>query len=221
MDQPTTPAPALDFSTPDAWLESNMALQDALCAVAYAHPAVCSIAARQDAATGECILHVELPRRARKPVAAVPLGSSFEEFSQALAAAIPDADQAASLAGIVERIQPWAQLSTRPPSWALALGETLGLGASRRWDPHHPDGIGRDTPEGIEAFDASCADAVDIFPGPTLASAKAGARFCSGTAAQASLSILADLEADMLSTQPEEPRPHDPHATAGLRGPRL
>lgn len=205
---PSTPTRAQDISSPELWLSAHSALARALDVAAFAHPAVSRLAVRQDIHGGQCHVHVEFPRRARKPAAIIGLAQPQEALMEAWLAGMPGAeDQARSLSRIIAAMQPWAEREAASPQWALDLGASLGLGESERWDPNYDDGIARDT-DGLEVLERSALEAHEDFPSAVEESLRAGSTFCEGSPQRACYELLAEFEAEVLhDTAFEAPAP--------------
>lgn len=187
---------------------AHPALARALDVAAFAHPAISRLSVRQNIDGGQCHVHVEFPRRARKPAAIIGLAQPREALLAAWLLGMPGAEeQARSLSRIMDMMQPWAERELASPAWALDLGATLGLGESERWDPNYDDGVGRDA-DGLEPLERSALQAHEDFPEAVEESLRAGSIFCQGPSQRACHSLLADFEAEALDdTVFEAPEP--------------
>ena len=216
----TLTAPVQHTATPEQWLPAHGSLSQALDVASFAHPSVCRLEIRQETASGLCHVHVELPRRARKPQARIPLNQGSEGLFSALAATLGGAEeQARSLSRILSLLQPWAEREREAPRWAAELGETLGLGSSERWDPNYDDGIERDG-DGLSIVERSSMAAHDDFPLAVEEGLRAGAFFTQGPAQQACSILLAELETielENISSRSPEEAPQPPRASSRRR----
>jgi hypothetical protein len=205
----------VDFSSADAWLSSSAEISDALDALVYAHPAFCSLAVREELASGARFAVLEFPRRARKDPARVEL---VHDDSQALGAAFEAAfpgapEQARSLGAALALLQPWTR--RKNIEWAAPLAQTmdsLGWGSSSRWDPNHEDGLARDGEDGVEVFERACAESLPKFAAAVALATQTGSQWLSGAAAEScramgSMAEAAEIEREPAVAAPERSAP--------------
>jgi hypothetical protein len=193
------PSIALDYSNPESWMSSHAAMSDALTAIAYSQPQIGMIGARWSFDDNKTLLVIERPRRARLALAHIAL----EEASpDRLAQALPgiSMDEAESLASLLEQLRPLEPATLASTlDWAKPLGQdSLGLGCSARFDPHFPDGIERDGPQGLSEAERAFSTLASTLPALTQSALLVGARNLSGSAQSACEELLALFEADHL-----------------------
>lgn len=204
----------LDYSSDLAWGESHALLSDALSAIAYALPKIGALSIRWDFATRAPLVLAEPLRRARAPIAAMPLSAASAE---ALEEALPSLEkgEAAALASMLALAAPLAS-----PSGAELLGwarpmfsDSLGLGKSASFDPAYPDGVDRSGPEGVAEAERSMASVASLCPALASEALLCGARLLEGPARDACRGLLAAFEADEVADA--SPRPGESTGIGG------
>lgn len=206
--------PPFGFEHPHEWADSHCALSALLDCSSFCIPQLSRIGLRWDKAANQPWAEIEWPRNMRIPKQSAPLGCERSLWGHHLDIAtqswLPGQPELAAF--LSHSLFDTLELAHMPTDWAPSH---IGLAQSLLWDDRYPNGIDRQSPEGLESAESAFLSAFDIAPEFTLRAVRFGLGQSTGAVCQTLLSEL-ELQAVDYSASPASPS-----MPSGKSGPRL
>lgn len=206
--------PPFGFENPHAWADSHVALSALLDCASFCIPQLTRIGLRWDKDARQPWAEIEWPRSMRIPKQSAPLGSERSlwpfHLDNAAKSWLPEHPELAAF--LSRSLSDTLELAQMPTDWPAGH---IGLAQSLLWDDRYPNGIDRQSPEGLESAESAFLSAFEFAPEFALRAVRFGSEQSTGSACQ---TLLSELESQAVD---QSARPAEPSTSNGKLGPRL